>query len=83
MDTIIFGNYTLGQVLYAAGGVVLLIIFLVLVLKLLKTKEPSEHVQIVQCKNCGWQGQVSRYAGRCPKCNEPLGDRLAKKMKQD
>jgi predicted Zn-ribbon and HTH transcriptional regulator len=33
-------------------------------------------MQFAACKSCGWQGQVSRHAGRCPACNQPLGDRM-------
>ncbi|MBW1742138.1 MAG: hypothetical protein JRJ47_01745 [Deltaproteobacteria bacterium] len=37
----------------------------------------SKHIQAVECTGCGWQGQVSRYAGRCPVCNTPLGEQKA------
>ena len=83
METIVFGKYTLGQALYGVGGIVAVIIFITFILKLFKSEEPDIHVQIVKCKSCGWQGQVSRYAGKCPKCSESLGDRLAKKKKDD
>jgi predicted Zn-ribbon and HTH transcriptional regulator len=80
MDTIIFGNYTLGQLVYAAGGVIVVVIFIMLIMKIFSKKEPSVHMQNVICRSCGWKGQVSRYAGRCPKCSEPLGDLKSKKM---
>jgi len=37
-------------------------------------KKDTKHFQAVRCQNCGWQGKVSSYAGRCPKCSQPLGD---------
>ena len=43
-------------------------------------KGGDEHIQLVQCSGCGWQGRVSRYAGRCPKCNTPLGDQKAERQ---
>ena len=78
MDIIVFGEYTLQDVLIAVGIVVGLLILWSIVKKLFKKDETDEHMQKVTCKGCGWQGQVSRYAGRCPKCNEPLGDLKAK-----
>lgn len=39
-------------------------------------KKEDRHKQVVKCEICGWKGQVSRYAGRCPKCNATLGDRV-------
>ncbi|QTA87240.1 hypothetical protein [Desulfonema magnum] len=78
MDTIVFGNYSVQDVLIAAGVIIALLILISAVRKLFKKEKVSEHIQVIRCKNCGWRGQVSRYAGRCPKCNEPLGDQLAK-----
>lgn len=78
LNTIIFGTYTVKDLLpYAIGLAVILIIWKI-VKALFMTEEMSEHAQIVKCQSCGWQGQVSRYAGKCPKCSEPLGDRKAK-----
>ncbi len=80
LDTIVFGEWTLKQVLMIGGGLVVLFILLGYIRKLFFSRpDDSEHVQAVRCRSCGWQGRVSRYAGRCPKCNEPLGDRKLKK----
>ena len=77
MDTVLFGTYTVGAVLKYAGIALGGIVVLATLIKLFGKSESSEHVQPVECLGCGWQGQVSRYAGRCPKCNNPLGDRKA------
>lgn len=77
MDTLIFGQYSVQDLLVVAGVSIGLLVALVTLKKLFKKKETSEHVQLVQCPDCGWQGAVSRYAGRCPKCNTSLGDQKA------
>lgn len=79
LDVIVYGDYTLKEVLIFAGiAFIALLILWSVVKKLFKKKEANIHVQRVRCPGCGWQGQVSRYAGRCPGCNEPLGDQSAK-----
>ncbi|UCG79906.1 MAG: hypothetical protein JSV60_07985 [Desulfobacterales bacterium] len=78
MDTIIFGQYSVQDLLVGAGFVLGVLILLVVLKQILKKKETGEHIQFVQCSGCGWQGRVSRYAGRCPKCNTPLGDQKAR-----
>ncbi len=79
MDTVIFGDYTVQHLLYAGGAVVALIVVISIFKALFRKKPESPHHQRVTCSNCGWQGQVSKYAGRCPKCNAALGDQLAKR----
>lgn len=77
MDTVLFGTYTVGTVLKYGGIAVGVIAVLTVAMKIFGKSEPNEHVQAVECLGCGWRGHVSRYAGRCPKCNTPLGDRKA------
>ena len=78
MDTIIFGGYTLEQIMIAVGVVVGILVLYLLVKKIFGKEKISKHQQIVRCPNCGWRGQVSRYAGRCPKCNIKLGQQKAR-----
>jgi hypothetical protein len=35
---------------------------------------------ILDRPECGWIGRTSRYAGRCPKCNAPIGDQKARRV---
>jgi len=77
MDSILFGAFTVRHLLYAVGGLFALWLLIELIGKL--AKKPDAHKQTARCPKCGWQGTVSRYAGRCPKCNESLGDLLSKK----
>ncbi len=78
MDTIVFGNYTLQQILIVVGIVVGIGILFKIVKKMFSSDKVDRHHQIVKCGSCGWKGQVSRNAGRCPKCNKPLGEQKAK-----
>ncbi len=64
--------------LVAGVGAVLLILARVVVW-LFKKKPSDQLFESVQCPGCGWRGRVSRYAGRCPQCNQPLGEQKAKR----
>ena len=77
LDTIVLGGYTARDVLIVVGVVVVFLIFIGIMMRVFKKKENSQHFQSVDCLNCGWHGKVSRYAGRCPKCNQPLGEQKA------
>ena len=81
LDTVIFGDYTALDVLFFAGGVAVFIILAMILKKVFKKEELSQHSQVVDCSGCGWHGKVSSFAGRCPKCNQPLGDRKAQRRK--
>ncbi|MCD6586035.1 MAG: hypothetical protein J7K96_09775 [Desulfobacteraceae bacterium] len=81
METIVFGNFTVMDILIAAG-VIIGVFYLWPVLKrILSKKGAPAYAQVANCKGCGWQGQVSMHAGRCPKCNKPLGDQKAKEYR--
>ncbi len=74
LDTIVFADYAVQDLLIVAiVAVVFLIVFRIL-MKAFRKEEVGRHSQVVDCFNCGWHGKVSRHAGRCPQCNEPLGD---------
>lgn len=78
MDTIVFGNFTVQDILIAAGAVIAFFYGWPALKRALKKKNPPSYAQTAQCTRCGWQGQVSKHAGKCPKCNKPLGDQKAK-----
>jgi len=61
------------------GAIVVLAIFTRMLRKFLRKKNSNKLFQSVSCYVCGWRGPVSRYAGRCPQCNEPLGDQKARR----
>jgi hypothetical protein len=63
---------------YAGIGLATLIVIAFL-FKLFGKKRPDKHFQVVECSDCGWHGEISRWAGRCPQCNKPLGDQKLKR----
>ena len=76
LDNIIFGSFTLKDLLIYGGGIALVLTIFPMIKNMFKKEETSVHVQTIRC-DCGWQGKVSRHVGRCPKCNAPIGDRKA------
>ena len=80
MESSIFGSHTAVELLRLGGIALAGIILLVVMVKLLTGGKKKAHLQRVQCTGCGWQGEVSRYAGRCPACNNPLGEQRAKRQ---
>jgi len=80
LDTIILGGYTARDVLMVAGVAVVFWIVIRIMMRVFRKKESTQLFQFVECLNCDWHGKVSRYAGRCPKCNQPLGERKAQRM---
>jgi len=74
MDTIIFGTVAVKHILIPAGAIIAAFILFSVVKNILKKEKANTHTQPVECRSCGWQGRVSRLAGRCPVCNTPLGD---------
>lgn len=79
LETVILGDYAARDLFIAAGAAVVFLIFLGIIMRRLRKKGGSPHFQSVDCFNCGWHGKVSRYAGRCPQCNQPLGEQKARR----
>ncbi len=81
LDAIVFGGYKLGDLLILVGVALVLLILLRILMRVFRKDESSKYFQFVDCLNCGWRGKVSTLAGRCPKCNQPLGEQKARRMK--
>ena len=81
MDRIVFGSFTVLEIVIAAVVIAGICFLWAVLKKALSEKKVPPHAQIVKCGYCGWQGQVSRLAGRCPRCNKPIGDQKAKEYK--
>lgn len=79
MDMPRFDNVFVQMVVVIAGAAIILSIAAFIAKKFAQKKKEKRHIQFVQCYNCDWKGKVSRYAGRCPQCNEPLGDQKARR----
>ena len=75
MEQVVFGDYTVQDILLVAGAVVVLLVLLGILKRIFSRSKSDVYAQAARCSRCGWQGQVSKYAGRCPRCNNPLGDR--------
>jgi hypothetical protein len=72
LGDIVFGNTTVQDLLIYIGIGVAAIWLFGFIRKFFRTEEESPHHRQVRCSACGWQGKVSRYAARCPKCNQPV-----------
>ncbi len=63
------------------AGLLFSLVALALLFMLLRRKKPKAWVQTDTCPECGWSGQTSRYAGRCPSCNTPIGEGRARQSR--
>jgi len=79
MDMPRFDNVLVQMVVVITAAAIILSIAAFIVKKIAQKKKEKRHIQFVQCYNCDWKGKVSRYVGRCPKCNVPLGDQKARR----
>jgi len=75
MDKVVFGDYTVQDILIVAGVIIGLLVVIGVLKRMFSRSKSDVYAQAARCGNCGWQGKVSKYAGRCPRCNNPLGDR--------
>ena len=76
MDNILVAGYTVHDTLLAVCIIAGLLIALSLLKMILRKEKVNHHVQFAACEGCGWQGRISRHAGHCPGCNQPLGNRM-------
>lgn len=73
LDMIVFSDFTLRQILYFSGGIVVAFIFLRIIKKLFfKPKLVLQHTIYYVCGNCQWEGHVSKFGNQCPKCGHPI-----------
>jgi hypothetical protein len=80
LDSFLSDGWTLQNILIIAG-IAILILMSIRSIKSFVKKKGGPHFQLAACSSCGWNGNVSRYAGRCPQCNQPLGDLKARPKK--
>jgi hypothetical protein len=72
-------EYLTPEIATDAGIGLAALIVIAFLFKLFRKKRPDKHFQVVRCSGCGWHGEISRWAGRCPQCNKPLGDQKLKR----
>ena len=83
MNKILVAGYTVQDaILVVSIGIGILILFSILK-KIFRKKKVNSYMQLATCIDCGWQGQVSRHAGCCPGCNQPLGDRMVGRARKN
>ncbi len=75
LDTIIFNDITLGQLLpWIVAVAVVYATFRIYKALFGKKKVNLQHTVYFACSNCGWEGHISKFGTRCPKCDAPAGD---------
>jgi predicted Zn-ribbon and HTH transcriptional regulator len=75
LDTIIFNDVTVEQLLpWLVAVVVLYAVFRIYKILFAKKKVNLQHTVYFACSNCGWEGHISKFGTRCPKCDAPAGD---------
>lgn len=82
LDKILVAGYTVQDALLAVGIVIGFLILFSILKKIFRKEEINQYMQFAACEDCGWQGQVSRHAGFCPRCNQSLGDRMVGRRPQ-
>ena len=75
LDTIIINDITLGQILLWVGvGFGLYAILKLYRLLFARKKVNLQHRVYFACSNCGWEGHISKFGNRCPKCDASAGN---------
>jgi hypothetical protein len=79
LDTIVINDITLGRILFWVAVVVALGMVPKIVPKLYKMlfakkKVTLQHTVYFSCSNCQWEGHISKFGTRCPKCDASTGD---------
>jgi rubrerythrin len=75
METVIFNGITVGQVLpWIAGAAVVWMLAKIYRALFAKKKVNLQHTVYFVCSHCGWEGNISKFGTRCPKCDTPTGD---------
>jgi len=70
MDTVLFNDITIGQVLpWLIAAVLLYAVLKIYKALFAKKKVNLQHTVYFACSNCGWEGHISKFGTRCPKCD--------------
>lgn len=60
------------------AGVLFAVVAAAMFVRLLRPRKQKPWIEATVCPRCGWKGQTSRHAGRCPACNTPIGEGRAR-----
>ena len=75
LDTILFNDITIGQILpWLVAAVVVYAILKIYKALFAKKKVNLQHTVYFACSNCGWEGHISKFGTHCPKCDAMVRD---------
>jgi hypothetical protein len=75
MDTAIFNEVNIEQLLpWFVAVLVLCVLSKIYKIFFAKKKVNLQHTVYFACSSCEWEGHVSKFGTRCPKCDTPAGD---------
>lgn len=72
MDTIVFGNFTVQDLIIAAVVVFIASVCWKIAKKFFRKDRSDAYAVSVKCYTCGWEGKVSKFTRKCPKCNSEI-----------
>jgi len=55
-----------------AAFIMVVLLAIYVVRRVMAAPKADPHHSQVTCSSCGWQGSVSKYKPRCPKCAQPI-----------
>ena len=74
-DTVLFNDITVGQLVpWAVGALALYIVLKMYKIFFAKKKVNLQHTVYFVCNNCQWEGHISKFGTRCPKCDAAVRD---------
>lgn len=75
LDTILFYDVSVGQLLpWLIAAAALYAVLKIYMIFFRKKKVNLQHTVYFACSNCGWEGHISKFGTRCPKCDAAAGD---------
>ncbi len=75
LDTILLNDLTLRQILpWLVAVVAVVAIVKIYRAFFMKKKVNLQHMVYFACNNCRWEGHISKFGTRCPKCDASIGD---------
>ncbi len=70
MDTIIFNDISLGQLIpWLVAALAIYAIVKIYRFFFMKKKVNLQHTVYFVCSHCRWEGHISKFGTRCPKCD--------------
>ena len=75
LDTIVFNDVTVGQLLpWLIAVAAIYAILKIYTVFFRKKKVNLQHTVYFACSSCGWEGHISKFGTRCPKCDAAADD---------